>query len=588
MSPNELRSGFLLVLMFIVMALLDIIGVASIMPFIYVLSNPEILETNVLLKEVFQASSRFGVENTQQFLLFLGIIFFVLLVVSLTFKAITTYVQAHFGQMLEYRIAKRLMEGYLYQPYSWFLNRNSADLGKNILSEVGLVVGGGLKPVINLIAQMTIAFALLMLIVFANPKLALIVGFTLSLAFVVIYRFTRGLLNHIGDERVINNKLRFRALSEAFGAVKEIKLGGLEKSFIQRFSDAAKVIAKHNAMHKVISVLPRFAVEAIAFGGMIIVALYLMSQSDNFANVLPTLALYAFAGYRLMPALQAIYSDFTELRFAGPMIDIMYDDVKSLKPISYHKNEDALPLKKAITLNHIHYNYPNASKVALKNIQLNIPAYSTVGIVGTTGSGKTTTVDIILGLLEVQQGTLEIDGKVINKDNSRAWQRSIGYVPQQIYVADDTVAANIAFGIMDSNDINQEAVERAAKIANLHDFVINELPQQYKTTVGERGVRLSGGQRQRIGIARAMYHNPQVLILDEATSALDNLTEKAVMEEEKKIGKKITIIMIAHRLTTVKECDTIFLLEKGELKAQGTFKKLIEVSEQFRASTSKM
>jgi ABC-type multidrug transport system fused ATPase/permease subunit len=208
-------------------------------------------------------------------------------------------------------------------------------------------------------------------------------------------------------------------------------------------------------------------------------------------------------------------------------------------------------------------------------------------LVGATGSGKTTLVDIILGLFEAQQGTLTVDGQVINKHNIRSWQSSIGYVPQQIFLADDTVAANIAFGI-DYKDIDQEAVENAAKIANLHEFVINELPLKYNTTIGERGVRLSGGQRQRIGIARALYHNPQVLILDEATSALDNLTEQAVMEAVHNLGKDITIILIAHRLSTVKKCDTIFLLEKGELKEQGSFEELAKVSDHFRITTSKI
>ena len=234
-------------------------------------------------------------------------------------------------------------------------------------------------------------------------------------------------------------------------------------------------------------------------------------------------------------------------------------------------------------MNNIHYNYPNASKTALKNINLNIPAYSTIGLVGATGSGKTTTVDIILGLLQSQKGTLEVDGKIINNNNRRAWQHSIGYVPQQIFLVDNTVASNIAFG-KDINEINQEAVEHAAKIANLHEFIINELPLKYETFIGERGVRLSGGQRQRIGIARALYNRPQVLILDEATSALDNLTEKVVMEAVHNSENKITKILIAHRLSTVKKCDKIFLFDKGELKSEGTFEELIKINDDFKAS----
>jgi ABC-type multidrug transport system fused ATPase/permease subunit len=283
-----------------------------------------------------------------------------------------------------------------------------------------------------------------------------------------------------------------------------------------------------------------------------------------------------------MPALQQIYGALTQLRFAGPALEALHKDLMSLQTASPNTQQPAMPLTQAITLNKIVYRYPNAAIPALKGISLSIPAKSTVGLVGATGSGKTTTVDLILGLLDAQEGMFAIDGQPITDHNKRAWQRAIGYVPQQIYLADDTVAANIAFGIK-PEQIDQVAVERAAKIANLHEFVKQDLPQGYATTVGERGVRLSGGQRQRIGIARALYHNPQVLILDEATSALDNLTEQAVMEAVHNLGHEITIILIAHRLSTVKDCDTIFLLEKGELKGRGTFDELVKGNERFRA-----
>jgi len=312
--------------------------------------------------------------------------------------------------------------------------------------------------------------------------------------------------------------------------------------------------------------------------------LYLMAQSGSFASALPIIALYAFAGYRLMPALQQIYGALTSLRFAGPALDALHQDLMSLQPAGPNTQQPAMPLTQAITLNNIVYRYPNAATPTLKSISLSIPAKSTVGLVGTTGSGKTTTVDLILGLLDAQEGTLAIDGQPITDHNKRAWQRAIGYVPQQIYLADDSVAANIAFGI-EPEQIDLAAVERAAKIANLHEFVISDLPQGYATTVGERGVRLSGGQRQRIGIARALYHNPQVLILDEATSALDNLTEQAVMEAVHNLGHEITIILIAHRLSTVRECDQIFLLEKGELKGSGIYDELTASSQQFKAMT---
>ena len=233
-----------------------------------------------------------------------------------------------------------------------------------------------------------------------------------------------------------------------------------------------------------------------------------------------------------------------------------------------------LTFSKEIVLKNIFYNYPNASITALKDINLKIPAKNTIGFIGKTGSGKTTAIDIILGLLDPQKGKLQVDEKIITKENSKAWQGLIGYVPQHIYLSDDTVSANIAFGV-NSNDINQKAVEKASKIANLHQFVLDELPNKYQTTIGERGVRLSGGQRQRIGIARALYHDPKLLVLDEATSALDNQTEQAVMDAVNNLNKDITIILIAHRLDTVKNCNIIFKLDKGRLVGQGTYNELI-------------
>ena len=275
----------------------------------------------------------------------------------------------------------------------------------------------------------------------------------------------------------------------------------------------------------------------------------------------------------MLPALQQIYGSFTQLAFVGPSVNKLYEDLKNLKPINTNQDQGVLPLNKKISLKNIYYNYPNTSQVALEGINISISAKSIVGIIGPTGSGKTTTVDIILGLLEAQKGTLEVDEKIITKQNSRSWQRSIGYVPQHIYLFDDTVAANIAFGV-EPKDIDQEAVEKACRVANLHNFITDELPKKYQTITGERGIRLSGGQRQRIGIARALYHNPKVLILDEATSALDNKTEKAVMDAVNNLNKEITIILITHRLNTVKNCDVIFKLEKGQLVGQGTYEEL--------------
>ena len=583
LNPNERKKAFLLLILILIMALLDMIGVASIMPFMAVLTNPNILETNSFLNNVFQTSRQFGIEDKNDFLFFLGVLVFILLVTSLAFKAFTHYVQVRFIQTRHYTISKKLVEGYLHQPYSWFLDRHSADLGKTILTEVSTVVGNGMKPLMELIARSMVAITLISLLIVTDPKLALIVGLTLGLSYWVIYKFTRKYLNRIGKETYKSNQSRFIAIAEAFGAAKEVKVAGLEKTYIDRYSIPAKILAQHQAASSLVSQLPRFALEAIAFGGIMIMILYLMSQTGGIVNALPIISLYVFAGYRLMPALQSIYASLAKLTFVKASLDALTNDIKNLKSFNFKQEQKNILFENQISLKNIHYNYPNTSRTALKDINIDIPVKNTIGLVGTTGSGKTTTVDIILGLLEAQTGTLEVDDQIITAKNSKVWQKLIGYVPQHIYLADDTVSANIAFGI-DPEDIDQEAVEKASKIANLHEFVEEELSEKYQTTIGERGVRLSGGQRQRIGIARALYHNPKLLVLDEATSALDNQTEQAVMDAVNNLNKDITIILIAHRLNTVKNCNIIFKLEKGRLVGKGTYDELINNSKNFRAA----
>ena len=575
LSLRERKQAVLLLLMILIMALLDMIGVASILPFMAVLTNPDIIQTNIILNKMFQASSVLKVENNQQFLYVLGIFVFVFLVVSLLFKALTSYVQTRFVSMREYTIGKRLVEGYLYQPYSWFLRRHSADLGKTILSEVSQVVGSGMNPLMALISHSMVTIAIIVLLIIADPKLALIVGFSLGGAYGLIFYFTRNYLDRIGKERLKSNQLRYTAIIEAFGAAKEVKVGGLEKIYTKRFSDSAQIFALTAASAAIIRQLPRYLLEIIAFGGIMLVILYLMDQTGSFNSALPIISLYVFAGYRLMPSLQQIYFSFAQLAFIKPSLNALYDEIKNMKQFKSNQAQGVLSFNKEITLKNINYNYPNSSRTALKDVNLKIPVKNTVGLIGSTGCGKTTTVDIILGLLEAQKGTLEVDGQIISKQNTRAWQRSIGYVPQQIYLSDDTVAVNVAFGI-DLKDINQEAVEKASKIANLHEFVMNELPKNYQTIIGERGVRLSGGQRQRIGIARALYNNPQVLILDEATSALDNQTERAVMDAVSNLKDDMTIILIAHRLDTVKNCDIIYQIDNGKIINQGSFEEVIK------------
>lgn len=581
LNRKERNQAALLLFMIIIMSLLDMTGVASILPFMAVLTNPSLIETNMILKSMFEASKFFGIQTSNQFLFALGVLVLLLLIISLTFKAITIYVQARFVQMREYSIGKRLVEGYLNQPYNWFLTRNSADLGKTILSEVEQLISFGMRPLMDLIAKSMIAFALIILLIIVDIKLTLVIGFVLGSSYLLIFFFVRSYLDHSGKKRLYNNQLRFTAINEAFGAAKEVKIAGLENVYIKKFANSAKTMARAQASSIVIAQLPRFILESIAFGGILLIILLIMSQTGSFNNALPIISLYVFAGYRLMPALQQIYEASTQLIFVSPSLNKLYYDLKSLEPYKKSKRQEPLIFEKDITLNSIFFAYPNSHKQIFKSFSLSIPAKSIVGIVGATGSGKTTLVDIILGLHKIEVGTLKVDGELITNNNLRSWQSLIGYVPQQIYLNDDTIEANIAFGI-DYKNLNRENVVRASKIANLHNFINNDLPNKYETIVGERGIKLSGGQRQRIGIARALYYNPKLLILDEATSALDNQTEKAVMDAVNNLGKDITTIIIAHRLSTVKKCDKIFLLEKGQLIDQGNFEELINKNEDFR------
>jgi len=563
-TPRERKKGLLLLLMIIVVALIDTAGVASILPFIAVLSNPSLIETNVILNSVYQFSKIFGVENSQQFSFFLGLLVLSLLLISLITRVVTVYAQVRFAEMRHYSISKRLVEGYLRQPYQWFLNQNSADLGKNILSEVSQIIGAGFSQLLEGVAKAAIILTIIILLIIVDPKLAFIVGSTISAAYGLIFYFLKKNIILIGKERLKHNGLRFKVINEAFNALKEVKLGGLEQSYIKSFANSAEIFAKTSTRANVITQLPRYFLEAIIFGGVLIILLYLMMKTGSFNNSLPIISLYVFAGYRLMPALQQVYASLTQLNFIKPSIDKLYDDIKNLEPFNDDQDKGILSINKSIDLKNIHYNYPSSSRTILKDINISIPAKSTLGLIGTTGCGKTTILDIILGLLQPNQGVLEVDGQIITKKNLRSWQRLIGYVPQSIYLTDDSIAANIAIG-QDPKDFNYENIQKSAKIANLHKFITEELPDQYESKIGENGVKLSGGQRQRLGIARALYYNPQLLILDEATSALDNETEKAVIDAINNLNKDITIIFVAHRMNTISNCDIILKLDKGQI-----------------------
>ena len=588
LTYKEKKKAILLFFLIFLMAFLDMLGVASILPFIAVLSNPQIIETNNFLNHLFIFFKSLGGTSTYQFQFFLGVGVFFFLIISLIFKGLTTYAQFRFSLMREFTIGKKLIEGYLRQPYQWFLTRDGNGLGKTILSEVETLVNLTIIPLMIVIAQSMVVILLLIVLLLINPLLAFSVGVIMGTSYVLIYLFTKNKLLQIGKILLQLNTDRFKIISEIFGAVKIIKVSSLEKFYLNYYSSPSNNYAKIQSQAKMISLLPRYFIEGIAFGGMIVMILVLMLSSNNFISVVPILAIYAFAGYRLMPSLQQIYYAVTEIRYSKPILDSIHKDLMSLNNdlVLENKSINNDIFNKVLTLENVSYKYPNADSNALKSINLNLPLNTKIGIVGITGSGKTTFVDIILGLLQPTEGTLMIDKNPINIKNIRSWQKKIGYVPQDIFLHNGTIAANIAFGI-NEKDIDYEKIEKVAKISNLSNFINYDLPNKYKTLIGENGVNLSGGQKQRIGIARALYYEPKILILDEATSALDAITEKLIMNSLDNLEYKKTIILITHRLSIIENCDLIILFDKGKIQSIGNFKELRHNNKLFQEMLNK-
>ena len=565
LSSQERKKSSYLLLLITIMTLIDTIGVASILPFMTIIVNPEIIETNKVLNYIYMFTKNYGIQNYNQFIFFLGFGVFIFLVFSMLLKIFTTFLQIKFIQMREFTIGKRLIEAYLEQPYSWFLFQNSTDLGKNILSEVQQMVVSLIRPLIYLIANCLIVIFIASLLIAVNSKIAFFAILVFSFFYISIYYYVNKKLKKLGNERFKNNQLRFLTVNEVFSAIKLVRLRNLEQNYIENFSVYSKDFAKTQAYTQTISQTPRFLLEILIFGIILLVTLYSFAQQGSLSPIIPILSLYALAGYRLVPALQQIYSSKVQITFIAPALDKIYFSLKKLKKNKKKKDKKILPFKKSIYLKNISFNYPNSNKILFKNFNLKINAQSKVGLVGATGCGKTTLIDIILGLLEVQKGSLEVDGEIITSHNLKSWQSIIGYVPQNIYLSDSTVANNIAFGLEPKN-INFERVREVAKIANIDTFVIEELSNKYDTFIGEQGVRLSGGQRQRIGIARALYHNPKILICDEATSALDNETEKAITDALNNLNNSITFIIVAHRINTLKNCDVIYEVSSRNIK----------------------
>ncbi len=582
-SEQEKRRLFIIACIVVVSALVQVIGIASIFPFISAASDPSIVDKNHYLNAI---KLYLEIDDNRNFIVVLGGFVLLTLILTNLFLAFSTWVSMKFVVTTNHSLSFRLLQRYLNETYLFHLHRNSAELLKNITSEVNRVVNGGIMSAINIVSKGFTVFCILIFLILVDPMIALIVGSVLGCSYAFIYWSIRLRLQRIG---IIVTKLfsdRMRFINESLGGIKELKVLGRERFYLEQFREVSEEIIKHQVFNRAAIDLPKYLLETVAFGGILAITIFMVAIRDDVQNVLPMISLYGLAGYRLMPALQAIFQSTATMKHDIAAVDLFYDDIKNTDSTPFTlddndlKNTKKMPLLKDLMINNISFNYPNTLKKAVINLSITVKANTSIGIVGTSGSGKSTLVDIMLGLIQPQQGELFVDGEKLTQDTIRAWQNNIGYVPQVIFLADLTVSENIAFGIP-NKDIDQKAVERAAKMANLHDFIVDELDDGYQTIVGERGIRLSGGQRQRIGIARALYHDPNVLVLDEATSALDTTTEQTVMKAVYDLSKKKTIIMIAHRISTVQKCDSIIWLESGKVRAQGSYKDLLDNDAQF-------
>jgi len=556
LSAREKARGVIVLILAVIMALFEVAGVASVLPFLSVLANPSLIESNDFLVFIYEAS---GINSIDSFLYFLGFGAVGVIITAAIVRTLGQYALTRFAQMRRHSLASKLLTHYLSQPYSFFLNRHSSDLSKIILSEVDQVINGVFQPSAIMVGQIFTLIALMTFIFLVDPVVAVIASLVLASVYGLIFYSIQAFLKEIGENQIIANKERFEAAGEALGGIKDIKLLGREKYYIEKFNDPSIRMAKTISMSQVAGQIPKFTIEAIAFGGILLLSLVLLSrygghEQNALGQVLPLLGLYAFAGYRLIPSVQLVYFAMTQVQFLSSAIDNIYNDLKSFNSEEISKNTDQIPtieFDTSIEFRSIFYTYPKSENISINNMSFKIEHGSSVGVIGSTGAGKSTLADLALGLLQPDQGQILVDGITLNSENISEWQKNVGYVPQDIFLVDSSIKENIALGYSDE-EIDDRKILKCAELAQLSSFIENELPNQYLTMVGERGVRLSGGQKQRIGIARALYHDPKFILFDEATSALDNITEDHVMQSLESLSSIKTLLIIAHRITTLK------------------------------------
>lgn len=581
-TPRERWMSLFVFLGGLLAAAAQTTGIFIVYPFISVMMDPGLVHENYWLSWIYRA---WGFTDSGDFVFALGIAVVATIALSNLVSALASLAKTRFVMYRNHTLSNRLLASYLARPYSFFLRNNSSDLTKNVLAEVRQLTMDFLMPLFDMVTNFLILIAIVAMLYSVNPGATAAALAFLGAAYGCLNLLTRSRLRKKGAERIEANRMRYRDVSEVLSGIKIARITGAEPYFQERFREHSALFARLNIYARAVGQLPQYIMETAVLGGLVLFVLYALSREGSAAAVIPLVSLFAFAGKRLMPALQTIYASVAQIYYNQAVLDRFYEDLAPTAmagdaPDCGAESGPELIFRERILLEDVSFSYGGDRPPVIDRINLEIPRGSVVGFAGPTGAGKTTLVDVILGLHSPGEGRIKVDDVSLGPENIRRWQWKIGYVPQEIYLCDDTVRRNITFGIPERL-IDDGRVRKAAAGAALDGF-IETLPQKYDTVIGERGVRLSGGQRQRVGLARALYGDPEILVLDEATSSIDGIAEEAVLAALRSSAGKRTILMVAHRLNTLKDCDVIYILERGRITGRGTYDELLRDNRTFQ------
>ena len=554
-----------------VASFMEAISISALLPFIGVLSNPE--------KVFNHPSAQFfinlvGIKTQEELLLPFTIAFCILIFVGRALRLLLLWAQTRLGYVTSAAFSSSIYIRTLYQPYSVHVSRNSSEVISGITNKASAILEFLLKPLMNLVASSVTIVAIIITLFTINPLVALVtfLGFGLLYASIILMVKKRLAINSVVLSREYPQMVK--ALQEGLGGIRDVLIDGTQETYGKIFNKAQSRYNESSANNQIVGNSPRLIVEFLGIIFICIIAYQLVLKGDGFIAAIPTLAALALGAQRLLPALQTFYYNWTSLRGGQESVEDGLQFLEQPFPEHAHKvNPQPIKFEKFIKLENLSFSYSQEGAIVLKNLNLTLEKGKRYGFVGTTGCGKSTLLDVIMGLLIPTKGYLKIDDSIIDNHNYRSWQVILAHVPQAIYLSDTSLAENIAFGV-EPDKIDMNKVREAAKKAQIAE-TIEALPQKYDTFVGERGIRLSGGQRQRIGIARALYKNAQVIVFDEATSALDNETELAVMDGIEQLADDLTILIVAHRVSTLKRCDKIFRMDKGEVVEEGVYEEMV-------------